>query len=509
MKKLYYGGDIVTLEGSAPEAVLTDGERITGAGPLKELKRAAGPDAVLRDLRGHALLPAFIDAHSHLSSYAMSLLQAKLDDARSFDDIIASLRDYAKDCAPGDWIIANGYDHNLLAEHAHPTAAVLDSAFPGTPVVLQHKSGHFGVMNTAALEALGLSRQYPDGYLEESAYVSAVKRTPMPSMERTLAAYKRAQLRYASYGITTVQEGMMVRQMLPIYGVLLSDGSLFLDTVGYPEISDADAIYDALPEYAGGYRNGFRLGGYKMILDGSPQGRTAWMLSPYAGGGDYRSSPAMEDEKVFAAFKKALDGGRQLLAHCNGDAAADQFIRAARAAGGDVASIRPVIIHAQLLRREQLPDVKALGLIPSFFVAHVYHWGDVHIENFGFERASAISPAASAEKLGIPFTFHQDSPVIEPDMLETVWCAVRRETKGGVILGEDERVSPETALRAVTISAAAQYGEEKEKGSILPGKLADLVILDKDPLAVPPEKLRGIRVLETIKRGATIFSAEN
>ena len=163
------------------------------------------------------------------------------------------------------------------------------------------------------------------------------------------------------------------------------------------------------------------------------------------------------------------------------------------------------MIHAQLVGRDQLPRLKALGMIPSFFVAHVYHWGEVHVKNFGLERAEHISPAGTACALGIPFTFHQDSPVIRPNMMETVWCAVNRRTKTGRLLGEEERISTLEALKAVTVYAAYQYFEEDRKGSLAVGKAADFVILGQDPLTADPMALRDIPVLETIKDGRTIW----
>ena len=144
-------------------------------------------------------------------------------------------------------------------------------------------------------------------------------------------------------------------------------------------------------------------------------------------------------------------------------------------------------------------------MVITFFVAHVLHWGDIHIKNFGKDRASKISAVKSAIKLDIPYTFHQDSPVIEPNMLETMWCAVNRITKKGEVLGADEKITPYEALKAVTINAAYGYFEEDIKGSIEVGKLADLVILDKNPLKVDPMAIKDIVVEETIKEGNTIF----
>ena len=145
-----------------------------------------------------------------------------------------------------------------------------------------------------------------------------------------------------------------------------------------------------------------------------------------------------------------------------------------------------------------------LGTISSLFVAHVYHWGDVHIQNFGWERASQISPAKTALDSGVMFDFHQDSPVIPPNMLETLWCAVCRRTRSGKELGENQRLTPLQALTAITRNAAYALFEEREKGTLAPGKRADLVILDRDPLACPAEELRDLQVLETIKVGETV-----
>lgn len=275
--------------------------------------------------------------------------------------------------------------------------------------------------------------------------------------------------------------------------------------VGYPDAASAAAVKAAFPEHLRRYKDRFKIGGYKMFLDGSPQGRTAWMRRPYEGGGDYTGYGTLTDNQVEDVLRQAVRDGMQPLAHGNGDAACAQFLQAVQAVGPSASALRPVLIHAQLLGTDQLPAVKRLGVTPSFFVAHVYHWGDTHLENFGRTRASAISPARSAEKLGIRFTFHQDTPVIPPDMLETVWCAVNRRTKAGVLLGEEERVDTLTALRAVTANAAWQYGEEGEKGTLAPGKRADLTVLDRNPLQTPPEALRDIRVLETYKDGVCIY----
>ncbi len=510
MKTIFYNGNIITLEGDKiQEAVCIENDIIIKIGSNEEIL-SDKENAEIIDLDGKSVIPAFIDSHGHLSSYAISFLRVQLDEADSFDDIIDRLRLFVKKnkISNKEWLIGEGYDHNSLAEKSHPTSKLLDEAFPETPVVLKHKSEHFGVFNSKALLLLGITDNGHKGYIEETAFVQALKKIPMPDMDHLLEGYKKAMDSYSSNGITTVQEGMMVGEILPLYQMLVGGNHLIPDVVGYPQINDSDKFYKTFSECDNKYSMNFRLGGYKIILDGSPQGRTAWMKTPYTGPVDTFGVSAMTDSAAEAAIQKSVHDGRQLLAHCNGDAAAEQFLCCAEKIKNKskLSKIRPVMIHAQFVTRDQLKRLKELGIIPSFFVAHCYYWGDTHVENLGFDRASQCSPARSAINQDLIFTFHQDTPVTAPDMFQTIWCAVNRKTKSGVILGEDERISVMDALRAVTINAAYQYGEENQKGSITPGKRADFIITDINPLEVPVDKLRQISILQTYKSGKCIYS---
>lgn len=526
MKQLYENGTILTMEGdSVAEAVLVDNGRICWVGAKQQMPKDS--DIKHIDLRGATLLPGFIDAHSHFAATANAMLQVPLEECSDFEEIIQCVQTFIREqqIPAGQWVTAKGYDHNHLTEKQHPGLAVLDRAAPNHPLVIQHQSGHVGVFNTMALEQLHVTTETPvpeggkiehqngvlTGYMEEAAYLKYVKQVPMPRPEALFDALQRAQKKYASYGITTAQEGMMVEQLGPLYRALLDADALWLDVVGYMEIASADKLLADFSKHLGMYHKHFKIGGYKTFLDGSPQSRTAWMRTAYQNSDDDCGYGTLTDEQLASHFRIALQNQLQLLAHCNGDAACAQYLKIARKMQreyGNLAAIRPVMIHAQLLGIDQLDAVRELSVIPSFFVAHVYHWGDVHIHNFGRARAEQISPAGSALEKGILFTFHQDSPVIEPNMLETVWCAVNRRTKSGELLGAEQCISVMEALRAVTIHAAYQYFEEHEKGSVAVGKRADFTILDRNPLVVDPIRLREIRVLQTIKDGRTIYRAE-
>ena len=516
---LYFGGPIVTLEEPQyAQALVERGGRIAYVGDREEAERLAGPGARRVDLEGRALLPAFVDPHSHLLACAYARLQVPLGECASWEEIADRLSKHVqeRDIPPGAWVKGTGYDQNALAEGAAPDRFCLDRACPHNPVVIQHASGHAGVFNTLALERLGaldgdcgLERDGQGeltGRGEENPFLDLLGRIPMDGLEDVLRAFQGAQEEYASHGITTAQEGLLQPVMAPVYQEILRRGLLYLDVNAYVPPADYDRLRGQFAQGTSASPGTFQVAGMKIFLDGSPQGGTAWVREPYAGGGCGTST--MTDGQVLSAFRQALDRDAQLLAHCNGDRAAEQYLtllaQAEREAGKKLS--RPVMIHAQLLGLDQLERVKALGVIPSFFVAHVYHWGEIHVKNFGLDRAGRISPAGSALARGIPFTFHQDSPVIPPDMLETIWCACVRRTKAGRVLGAEERIPVEAALRAVTQNAALQYGLEKELGTLRPGKRADFVLLSGDPLRTPPEELKKLQVERTVQRGRTIWS---
>lgn len=527
MSTLYFGGPILTMDDRCPrvEAILVKDGRIARRGDLDQVRAAMDPDTVPVDLQGSVLLPGFIDGHSHFAGLATSLSQCDLSGAASFEDIIRLLRNFIKtnNIPAGQWVTGANYDHNFLAEQRHPDKFLLDQASGVHPIVIIHASSHMGVVNSLGLKTQSLSHQPDptgghygrvgtsselDGYMEENAFVSFRNNMPMPDLKEILALFGKAQAVYAGHGITTVQEGMVTPPLFQILQCAEKNQVLYLDLVGYLDLDTMEAAPEQHPEYVGQYQNHFRIGGFKIFLDGSPQGRTAWMSEAYEGEPDYRGYPIKTDQQLSQLILTALQQNRQLLAHCNGDAAAEQFITQFEQVlqdHPDLSPCRPVMIHAQLVRKDQLKRMARIPMTPSFFTAHSWFWGDIHIRNFGFHRAKDISPAASAVRLGLPFTFHQDSPVLPPDVMQTVWCAAKRVTKSGTALNPAERISVYDALKAATVYAAYQYGEEASKGTLEEGKLADLVILDQNPLEVDVDEVKNIRVLETIKAGKSVY----
>ncbi|MEN8808877.1 MAG: amidohydrolase, partial [Desulfobacterales bacterium] len=429
------------------------------------------------------------------------------------------------------WIIGFGYDDAQLKEQRHPTRDDLDAVSTTTPVLAIHQSGHLAAVNSKGLEVAGITAatkdpaggvyrrreggSQPDGVLEEMAFfktVFTVLGTLGTDDNKTLL--KAGLKLYASFGFTTAQEGRATPEAIETEALVAREGGLKMDVVAYADIqSAADTIKP--PLHGKTYTQHFRIGGAKLNLDGSPQGKTAWLTKPYrvppsGQATDYRGYPAVSDDEASALVDKAFRNGWQILAHCNGDAASDQFIAAIRTATNKYgkADRRPVMIHSQTVREDQLDTMKELGIIPSFFGMHTYYWGDWHRDSvLGPERAARISPAASAVKRGMIYTQHHDAPVAMPSSIMILACQVNRTTRSGQVLGAEQRVSVMEALKSITISAAYQYFEEKTKGSLEPGKLADFVILDKNPLKVDPMAIKDIKVVETIKEGETIYRA--
>ena len=278
------------------------------------------------------------------------------------------------------------------------------------------------------------------GLLEENALIQNMDKFPLPTGAELISSFEKAQHLYASKGITTVQEGMFVEQIKGIYAMLYEQNRLWLDVVAYMDLKNSPELIDAFPSCKGTYDHHLKVGGYKALLDGSPQSKTAWVTKPYTDG--TKGYPMYSDEELEPLVERAVREQQQLLMHANGDAAADQYLRVYEKVTKKWGpGIRPVLIHGQIMRYDQVEEMARLGITPSFFLAHVYHWGDVHMENLGVERARRISPVRDAKENQISFTLHQDSPVILPDMMETVWCAVNRKTKNGVVLGGEQKLS--------------------------------------------------------------------
>ena len=540
--RIYTGGAILTMLEEQPraEALALAGGRLLAVGTHDEVRRHRSPATEMVDLGGRALLPGFYDAHGHVVAVGMQATSANLlappdGEVRDLASLQDELRRWA--AASGETVAATGlilgfgYDDGQLAEERHPTRDDLDAVSTELPVYAIHQSGHLGAANSVALALCGLdadsedppggvirrragSRE-PDGVLEETAHFAALQRLLGGTDARHSITTLRAGINLlARFGYTTAEEGRASPEMIDLLRAAAAEEPFPIDVVAYPDVLiDREFI---AREVNREYRNGFRVAGAKLTIDGSPQGFTAWRDRPYhrppahfrAGHAGY---PAASADEVFDAVAWAFEHDIQVITHANGEAAIDQLLAAIeeatrRSGGGDR---RSVLIHGQFLRRDQVGPLQRLGIVPSLFPMHTFYWGDWHRERtVGPERADDISPTGWLVERGMRFSTHHDAPVALPDSMRVLDATVTRRTRSGDILGPTHRIDVLTALRAMTIWPAWHHFEEDHKGTLEAGKLADLVILSADPTAVDPETLDSLRVLETIKAGRTVYRAD-
>ncbi len=538
--RIWSGGTILTMNDAAmrAEAVAEKDGKILAVGAEADVMVHKGPATEIIDLGGRTLLPGFVDAHGHVFMGGLQALSANMlappdGEVTDIASLQQTLRDWAAANAEAveqtDLIVGFGYDNAQLAELRHPTRDDLDAVSTDVSIVIIHQSGHLAALNSKALEVVGYSAatddpeggvirrragsREPDGVLEETAFFAAIVRLMGDIGEQGARAFARAGAElWARYGYTTAEEGRSMPGTVQALQMVADEGGFAIDIVTYVDVLvDRDFIK---ANQSDTYRNRLRVAGAKLTIDGSPQGFTAWRDRPYYDPvGDYPPGyagyAAATHAQVVDAVAWAYANDVQIITHSNGEAASDLLIaahEAAIAAHGPSAE-RPVLIHGQFLRSDQLDDLKRLGIMPSLFPMHTFYWGDWHREHtVGPELVDDISPTGWCVQRGIKFSSHHDAPVAFPDSMRILDATVTRRSRSGDIIGPAQRVDVITALKAMTIWPAWQKHEEASKGSIEPGKLADFVILSADPTAVDPETLDRIMVTETIKEGETVFA---
>ncbi|RZT17972.1 hypothetical protein EV589_2222 [Mycobacterium sp. BK558] len=538
---IYVGGDIVTMDRAAPraQALAVRAGRITAVGDRADVVAAHhGSATEVVDLDGAALLPGFIDPHSHyINSLSVAnqvnVFAPPAGPGADVAAIIAALTAF-RDRHPipaGDILVAYGYDDTMMPGGRTLSKDDLDVDFPDTPVLVGHVSMHGAVLNSAAMRMFGITADTitppggvivrkdgsdePDGLVMETAFLPIFAAMPKPTPAQEVEWSRAGQMLYAAAGITTAHEGASHAADIALMQRAAAGGATLIDVVAYPFILDLDEILQSNPpETFGRYVDRLKLGGVKVTLDGSPQGRTAYFTTPYRvegpdGQPNWRGELPFSQDTVNGWFKQVYDLGLPLDIHANGDAAIDVALAAHLFAAADDLgrARRTVMVHSQFVRRDQLARFVEYNIIPSFFTEHAFYFGDAHIHLRGREQADFLSPMRAAIDAGLRPTNHTDFVVTPLDQMFLLWTAVNRVSRGGAVLGADQRITPWEALEAITVNAAAQYGEESRKGALRPGMLADLVVLEQNPLTVDPEAIKDIAVVETIKEGQTVYRA--
>ena len=422
---IYFGGDIITMNDAQPtaEAVAVKDGEILMVGTRAEIERShKGTATQMLDLAGKTLLPSFIDPHSHYFSSLTVANQVNVSappagPAQDIPGIVAELKKFrdTHNVPKGELIQAYGYDENVMPNGVGLTRDDLDKDFPDNPVLVGHVSMHGGVLNSAAMKKYGISAatktppggiilrkpgsHQPSGLVMETAWLPIFSNLPKPNAQQEVEWSRAGQMLYAANGITTAHEGATHAAELALMQRAAAGGATIIDVISFPFATDFDAVIEKNPANTWGkYVNHLKIGGAKITLDGSPQGKTAWFTAPYltgapgakdatgepgspdekesgpAGEKKWRGEPTFPEDFVKAFFKKVYDLGLPLNAHANGDAAVDMLLRAHEyAAAGDLTKDRHVtIIHSQFVRADQLDKYVAYKMTPSFFTEHTY-----------------------------------------------------------------------------------------------------------------------------------------
>ena len=514
-----------------PLSIAIKNKKIIWVGSHKNAKNIQGKHI---DFGDQAILPGFIDAHGHASYLAFATQVANLASPpvggiNTIKELQAELRKFIEESnlQPGEWVMGLGYDDSLLSEQRHPTKEDLDAVSTEHPIYLIHVSAHLGAANSLALSLANINtetkdppggkiRRYqnssePNGVFEETA-AYPLQQLAMSAYKDPIGSVKSAMEIYAKNGITTAQDGASSKETIGLMQAADAQGKINLDIISYP-IGQNGLLKEIDTLSFGSYTGRLKIGGIKLILDGSPQGKTAYLTEPYykpphSESDSYKGYPLIPQSEVSKWVQEYAELKIPIMAHANGDAAADMLIEAVEQANMN-SDHRTIMIHAQTVREDQLDQMRELKIIPSYFSTHTFYWGDWHRDSvFGEERAMRISPTKSSINRNMPFTVHNDAPVVPPDMIRLLWSTTNRKTRSGKVLGEEQKISTYAALEAMTINAAYQHFEDDIKGTIEVGKQADLVVLSEDPLSIHPEKLLNVKVVATYSKGTEIFNAK-
>jgi len=484
----------MSTEADTQEALAVRDGIIIAIGPHKHVHQVVGDNAHLTiDLEGAVVLPGFVESHAHLSFYGELLHPEAIDCGpqhfKTLGTLLQGLASAAKTRSAERWIVAHSYDNVLTSRtpeqveaSLYPSCEELDNAVPRSPLILWHASLHVVFANTRALMVAGL-QPGECAFFEAEAFKPLRAAMPpdvptagQPSPRSLEEATRRATAAFIKAGITSVHDMLASPKRFAVYNKLLPALPLHLRC--YRPFS-----VKALPSCVGDTARG----AVKFIIDGSIQLKTAAVAAPYLGednrpgGLGFLKDVNVLKEQVLQAHLR----GEQIALHANGERAVELALDALEEAllMHPQEGHRHRIEHAQLATKIQLDRMARLDVVPSFFIGHVTRWGDAHVESFiGLERAARLDPLRSAQDAGLHFALHSDAPVTAVSPLDTMWAAMSRKTHTGKVLGAQERISGTVALKALTIDAAYLGFEEKIRGSLEAGKVADMVVLSADPV---------------------------
>ncbi|BAQ69463.1 amidohydrolase [Rhodovulum sulfidophilum] len=535
---IFTNANVLTVDDafSEAEAIAIRGNRILAVGSNREVRTVAGKNAAVIDMQGKTVLPGFIDAHAHVISGAVAddvMEYVGMNSYATVDDVLQQIAQRASETPAGEWLVFRNFDPAVQEGAETLTFSDLDPISSEHPIFVLNASGHIAYANSKAFEVSGITNDVSDppggefvrdaegnltGMMKNNvAFIQIAKNYPEMKKVEPVDALLRLLENWAQYGLTTVSElslGVLSHPPgdVQIMTEAAQSGRMKARIRAYPFYTLGAEAWDRADVMQGNGNALARIAGYKLVADGSNQGFTGWQREPYLGS-DNRGLRYMEPDEMTAAALERAGKGWHLAIHGNGDAAIDNILDTFQAlvdAGVDMSRVRPRIEHCSILHDDQIARMKKLGVSASFLIGHVYYWGIAMRDKvFGEEKAQLLDRCRSAEKAGIRFTLHSDFMVTDPNPLHMIEMAVTRRTwkEPDYVLAPQETISVETAIRAMTSEAAWQLFSDHELGSLEPGKLADLVILEQDPRDVRQDEIKNIRILETWMDGRQVYSA--
>ncbi len=525
-----YNGRIYTMDKASPraQAVAIAGNRIAAVGDDDQIKNLLAPGGEAIDLGGRTVLPGLTDCHIHFVGYALRLTRIDLSGIASRAEALQLVAERARTARPGEWLLGGGWDRNLWEDTSFPTKEDLDSVAPDNPVALSSKDGHSLWANSLALARAGITAETPDppggeierqpgtgeptGILKEKASRLVTEVIEKPSLDAIQAALKVAMAHAQRAGLTGIHDCEDELAFAAFQG-LLNGGELGLRVLMHIPVKNLDHAIGL------GLRTGFgseqlRVGGVKMFADGALGSRTAAMLAPYQDEPFNLGIVVTPKEEMRELVSKASRAGLSVAIHAIGDRANRDVLDILEESlqSGEGRGLRHRIEHVQLLHPTDIPRLAQLGVVASMQPIHATSDMEMVERHWGEERARGAYAWRSLLDAGTVLAFGSDCPVETLDPLAGIHAAVTRRRGDGTPGPEGwhpgERITVQDAVRAYTVGAAYASGEEQDKGSITPGKLADLVVLSQDIFAIPAVAILGTKVEATVLGGRFVYVSE-
>lgn len=514
-------------------AIGADG-RILAVGCADEAASAAGGGAVRIDLGGRTAIPGFFDCHMHILWLGLNLGQVDLSEAGSAHDIVTLLRKRLAERPDAPCVLGSGYNQNRLPGCRHITRADLDAVAMDRPVRIEHASGHAAVVNTCAVQRLGITattHDPPGGsierdergeatgvLLETASWQDLHKILPEVTDEAAAAAIDRASAYLLARGVTSATDANTTPSAIAGFARALETGALRVRTnlmVAWPEVcrdagSSTPAPDDLQPSLASGGWHMLHVGQAKLFSDGAITTRTCWLTAPFTGSTDNYGIPIHETEELRELIFRAHDAGWQIATHAIGDRAIDEVLHAYAEAQRRNPRYHPGhrIEHCMLLNHALIAALRRQNVWSIGQPEFLYALGDAYVAALGEERAALLSPYASLEQHGVAQAFSSDCPVVRGAPLDGLRAAMSRSTVSGRVLGTGERLPADTALFNYTAAPAYATRTERDRGTLEAGKWADLTVLSADPVATPLDQWEQVQVEATIVGGRALYGAD-